>query len=125
MLRVTVPGGAIVVGDVRRGSAAAEFLNGFVDTNTDLGHAGRFHDAGGLAEILESAGGRDARGAADRIHWIFGRREDALRFCRELFGLRAATADEPLARALDALGLAQAAGVWGLPWDMVFASARV
>jgi len=124
MLRVTAPGGLVAVGDVRRGSAAAQFLNGFVDANTELGHSGRFFDVDGLAALLERAGGRGARGTSERVHWSFHRRDDARSFCRELFGLRPATTAAGLDQALDALGLAQWAGEWDLPWDMVFVAAR-
>jgi len=124
MLRVTAPGGTVAVGDVRRGSPAAEFLNVFVDEHTDLGHRGRFYDVDGFAEIVERAGGRDARGTAHRVPWTFGGRGDARRFCRDLFGLRPGTPNGELDRALDGVGLAESDDAWTLPWDMVFVSAR-
>lgn len=123
MLRVTTAGGRVALGDVAAGSPAAAFLNEFVDTHTEMGHAGRFYDSSTFLGFLESAGGCDPRGAQEQIHWSFTSREDARTFCRELFGLHPETQERDLDRTLTTLGLADSGGRWLLPWDMVFASA--
>jgi SAM-dependent methyltransferase len=122
MLRVTGRGRA-AVGDVAGGSPAARFLNGFVDANTDAGHAGRFYSPGELRALFDSAGGREARSEVADLHWRFSGRADARVFCRELFGLRPETPDVAIEQALDGLGLEGSASGWRLPWTMVFASA--
>jgi SAM-dependent methyltransferase len=123
MLRVTAPGGRIVLGDVAAHSPAALFLNDFVDRHTETGHAGRFHAPDGMRTLLERAGGHDARADAVEISWRFPTCEDAGTFCRELFGLTSETRSSELDAALSALGLARDSGGWRLPWSMVFASA--
>jgi SAM-dependent methyltransferase len=123
MLRVTAAGGRVAIGDVTAGSRVARFLNEFVDSHTDTGHAGRFFEADGLAELFRAAGGSDVRGAAEEIQWTFASRGDAHVFCRELFGLRSDADDIDLAGALGYLGLSESGGRWVLPWAMVFVSA--
>jgi ubiquinone/menaquinone biosynthesis C-methylase UbiE len=121
MLRVTAPGGRVVVGDVAAGSRAARFLNEFVDAHTETGHAGRFYEAETLAQLLEKAGGRDAEAVSRQLDWRFEKRSDARSFCRELFGLRDETEDADLDGALSWLGLAESGGEYRLPWHMIFA----
>jgi len=123
MLRVTVPGGRIAVGDAAADSRAARFLNAFVDAHTDEGHAGRFYRGETLAGFLGEAGGRRVRAETVEISWRFASSSDARAFCRELFGLRPDTRDADLDAALAALGLEEWRGAWRIPWDMVFASA--
>jgi ubiquinone/menaquinone biosynthesis C-methylase UbiE len=123
MLRVTARGSSIAVGDVAGGSRAASFLNGFVDRHTAAGHAGRFYAPERLRALLESARGREARAEEIEVAWRFARREDAVAFCRELFGLEPETENAQTESALDGLGLARHEGGWRLPWTMVFGSA--
>jgi SAM-dependent methyltransferase len=123
MLRVTAAGGRVALGDVVAGSRAAAFLNAFVDTHTETGHAGRFYDPGAFLGFLAKAGGGDPQATLECLHWSFASRSDARDFCRELFGLLPETPEPDLDRALSALGLGGVDGRWILPWDMVFASA--
>lgn len=123
MLRVTAPGGRVAFGDVAAGSHAERFLNGFVDAHTEQGHAGRFRGASEARGLLERGGGRDVRAESARIFWKFASRVDARLFFRELFGLREDTEDADLDAAIGWLGLFALGDGYGLPWDMVFASA--
>ena len=123
MLGVVRRGGPIAIGDVAAESRAGAFLNAFVDTHTDQGHHGRFYSVEEWLGLLRAAGARDARAAAETVHWRFASRDDAARFCRELFGLREQTPGDAVSEALDGLGLHQSGAEWLLPWDMVFASA--
>ena len=123
MLRVTSRGRRAAVGDVRVGSAAARFLNGFLDAHTEAGHAGRFYDPGVLSSLLAAAGGRDVRSEEVTVHWRFRERDDPRRFFRELFGLAPETSDQEIEAALADLGLLGAGKAWTVPWSMVFASA--
>lgn len=124
MLRVVAPGGRAAVGDVAPGSAPAAFLNDFVDRHTDTGHHGRFTSAERLRDGFAEAGGRRLRAEERDLAWRFPSRAAAVGFCRELFGLRAATTDAQVERALDGLGLAEAGAEIVLPWRMVFVSAE-
>lgn len=124
MLRVARPRGRAAVGDVAPGSAPAKFLNDFVDRHTDTGHHGRFTPPERLRKAFAAAGGRDARAEVVDLAWRFPSRSAALEFCRELFGLRPATADEDIGSALDGLGLAETDSGAHLPWKMVFVSAQ-
>ncbi len=124
MLRVTSPGGRVAVGDVAAESSAARFLNGFLDRHTTTGHAGRFYEAGAWAGMLTRAGGSKVRAETVELYWSFCRPEDARAFCRELFGLEPATTDAEIGASLAELGLSGDAGLWRLPWKMVFASAE-
>jgi len=123
MLRVTARGSRAAVGDVRGGSAASRFLNGFLDAHTETGHAGRFYDPRALRSLLEAAGGRDARAEEATVLWRFQERDDPRRFVRELFGLGVETHDDEIEAALSELGLSGAGKAWVLPWTMVFGSA--
>ncbi len=123
MLRVTRRGGRAGVGDVAAGSRASVFLNGFVNAHTEAGHAGRFRPPEELARLFSAAGGGSIRADARLVHWSFPDRVGARRFCHELFGLRPDTDDAALDGALDALGIAETAGRWVVPWEMAFVSA--
>ena len=123
MLRVVRPGGRVAVGDVAAGSAAAGFLNEFVNAHTGSGHRGRFYRPDDWVGLLTAAGGRGAEASAELVHWRFASAGDAARFCRELFGLDPDTREDSLEAALDGLGGFARDGGWLLPWDMVFASA--
>ena len=123
MLRVVRPGGRVAVGDVAAGSAAAEFLNEFVDAHTGSGHRGRFYRPDDWVGLFAGAGGRGAEASAELVHWRFASAGDAARFCRELFGLDPDTREESLGAALDHLGGFARDGAWLLPWEMVFATA--
>jgi len=123
MLRVVREGGRVAVGDVAAGSAAAGFLNGFVNAHTGSGHRGRFYRPDDWVGLLNAAGGRGAEASAELVHWRFASAGDAARFCRELFGLDPDTREDSLEAALGVLGGFARDGGWLLPWEMVFASA--
>ena len=123
MLRVTAPGGRAAIGDVPSGSPPAEFLNRFVDRQTDTGHHGRFRSAKSLLDAFIGAGGKRARAQEREVSWVFPSAADAVEFSRELFGLRPETSDQAIAAELCALGLAEGDGQARLPWRMVFVSA--
>jgi SAM-dependent methyltransferase len=124
MIRVTAPGSRLAVGDVAAGSPAASFLNGFVDRHTETGHVGRFYSAKSLADFFRSAGGHAIRSEEVDLAWRFQSAGDAEEFCRELFGLNAATSSGDLRSGLESLGLRRMGNDYGIPWRMVFASAR-
>ncbi|MGE5275818.1 MAG: class I SAM-dependent methyltransferase [Acidobacteriota bacterium] len=124
LLRVTRPGGRAALGDVAEGSAASRFLNGFVDRSTGTGHRGRFDSLEALAAFFRGAGGRGIWCERVEIAWRFASREDALRFCRDLFGLEPSTRDSEIRQSLLELGGGPEDGGFRIPWTMHYVSAR-
>jgi SAM-dependent methyltransferase len=123
LLRVAAPGGRAAVGDVADGSAAAEFLNGFVDRHTASGHAGRFYSVAALEGLLGAAGGERLRGERRELAWTLPSRAGAVAFFRDLFGLEPATRDAEIEAALRGLGAREEAAGLRVPWTMHFVSA--
>jgi SAM-dependent methyltransferase len=123
LLRVTRPGGRAALGDVAEGSAASRFLNGFVDRRTETGHRGRFYSLDSLTAFLRAAGGREIRSERVEIAWRFASGEDALRFCRDLFGLEPSTRGSEIRHSLLELGGHLEGGGFRIPWSMHYVSA--
>ena len=123
LLRVTRPGGRAALGDVAEGSAASRFLNGFVDRRTEAGHRGRFYSLEALAAFYRAAGGREIRCERVEIAWRFDSGEDALLFCRDLFGLEPSTRDPEIRQSLLELGGRPERGGFRIPWSMHYVSA--
>jgi SAM-dependent methyltransferase len=111
MRRLLKPGGRVVMADVAEGTGPARFLNGFVDRNSPQGHDGRFLD-GATAPLVEQAGLAVMDDQLVEVPWLFGSREDAGRFCENLFGVQgipwagvADAMDEDIGFGSDARGL--------------------
>lgn len=122
--RALRPGGRIVVGDVRLGTAPAAFLDGAVDRWTTTGHRGRYVRDGELTALLDGAGFVDVAERHRRCDWTFASEAEMVAFCRGLFGMVRATEAE-VADALHAgfdVGPSEA-GV-ALPWSLTFAVGR-
>jgi SAM-dependent methyltransferase len=124
LLRVTAPGGRAALGDVEEGSHASRFLNGFVDRHTEVGHHGRFYALERLADFFAALGGRAIRRERSEISWLLPSLEDAVLFCRNLFGLDPSASDGQIREALADLGARQAGGRLRIPWTMHFVSAQ-
>lgn len=124
LLRVTRPGGRAALGDVAQGCAAARFLNGFVDRHTENGHRGRFYTLDTLAGFFAAAGAREIESERAEIAWRFSSGEEALLFCRDLFGLEPSTSDPEIREALLELGAGPEGGGFRIPWSMHYVSAR-
>jgi SAM-dependent methyltransferase len=90
-LRVLKPGGKLVIGDVRRGSKEAEWLNVFVHLFNPNGHKGRFFSRDEDAAHLRRAGFDNVQVSLEPYHWNFSRPSEMVDFCRNLFGLDLAT----------------------------------
>ncbi len=123
LLRVTTPGGRAAVGDVAEDSPAARFLNGFVDRHTKSGHRGRFYSLEALESFLADAGGRNLRAERANLFWTLPSKNDAVLFCRSLFGLEASTTDADIETALAELGAGPEPAGFRIPWTMHDASA--
>jgi SAM-dependent methyltransferase len=90
--RVLKPGGKLVVGDVRRGSKEAEWLNVFVHLFNPNGHRGIFFSRED-GDHFRRAGFGDVQITVEQYHWNFAKPGDMVDFCRNLFGLDLATID--------------------------------
>lgn len=124
LLRVTRRGGRAAIGDVVAESAAARFLNGFVDRHTEQGHRGRFFHPAQLAGFFAAAGGSQVRSCRVEVPWVFAKQAEALLFARQLFGLAPDVSDAELAEALRWLGAPVEEGPVRIAWSMAFASAE-
>lgn len=117
--RIIKPGGSLCVADVRAGTAAARFLNVFVDRCNSLGHDGDFFDAGATIE-LEAAG----FGVADHDYraypWTFRSIDDMTRCVGLLFGLDLAEPAEVLEGIDEHLGFEVADGQCRMNWGLQF-----
>jgi len=123
LLRVAKRGARAAIGDVAEGSAAAEFLNGFVHRHTADGHRGRFRALEALEDLLAGAGGVRPRGDRTDVAWTLPSRAAALDFCCHLFGLAPETRDREIEAALRDAGASEDATGFRIPWSMCFASA--
>ncbi len=92
--RVLMPGGLFALADVRRGSPAADWLNGPVDRYTDIGHDGMFLAAGEFAQLLADAGFTEIEEKHEEYAWVFPGHEALVAFCKDLFRMTRATLTE-------------------------------
>jgi len=85
--RLLKPDGIIAVADVQDKTAAASFLNGFVDRHTNTGHQGNFFRGGEVRETLQRAGFVKVEEQLLRCDWEFPNEQIMVEFCWNLFGL--------------------------------------
>ena len=123
LLRVTAPHGRAALGDAADDSPTACFLNGFVDRHTASGHRGRFYALETLEGFAAAAGGCRIESERLGVHWTLPSSRDAVRFCRDLFGLVSSTSDGEIEAGLADLGAAAVPGGFQIPWTMHYVSA--
>lgn len=113
--------GVLALADVRAGSTVAEFLNGFVDKHSELGHQGHFLDAGIEAQ-LGSAGLRVVAQRDLDYPWRFENASQMAKYCALMFGIDAA---EPLILEAigDILGYTEQGTRCDLRWELRFIQA--
>lgn len=115
--RILKPGGRLVLADAEKGTRVDRFLNGFVDRHSSMGHDGIFLDESTAAEIT---------GCGFRVHddeligfpWAFETRKDIGIFCKLLFGIDLAAADDVLAGTEEILGYMPGPGEFNLAWSL-------
>jgi hypothetical protein len=86
------PGGALVIGDVAKGSKQDSWLNEFVNRYNPAGHCGLFWSEED-AEAMQNAGFTVACRRTSYT-WNHRNKEELLDFCKNLFGLDKATEDQ-------------------------------
>ncbi len=105
--RLLKPGGRLVVADVQDGTGTGDFLNGFVDQHTPGGHQGVFFTDGELTQRLKECGFGEVTEDLIDVPWHFTSVENMIRFCRQLFAIESAGADETLAALRETVGVDQ------------------
>lgn len=106
-------GGRFVLGDVERGSAQDDFLNGFVNEYNSMGHVGDFLDPETEEKRLISAGFHVTENRKHSYLWDFESESKMLHFCRGLFGLDLAS-DDQILEGLQPLRTAKTSIGWSL-----------
>lgn len=115
--RVVRRPGMLVMLEVEDGTPTGEFLNGFVDRHSAMGHDGRFFD-GRTATRLARAGFAVESDELLTCGWSFDGREDVGTFARDLFGIDGAEPDA-VADALEGMvGACAGSGAFGIAWTL-------
>jgi len=118
LLRVVRPGGHLVLSDVERDSAVANFLDGFVGAHNDTGHEGIYLDEE-TPRQLQAAGWDVLSNAHRDFHWVFTDHAALGAFCQQLFGLRSVTPAQVLTAVVEHLGVSRRAdGGIGMHWAL-------
>ncbi|MBK7948256.1 MAG: methyltransferase domain-containing protein [Deltaproteobacteria bacterium] len=120
--RLLRPAGLLALADVAEGSAAAAFLNEFVDRHCPMGHRGVFLGAE-LAPDVRAAGFDILADRSIDLHWRFGTTDDMADFCRLLFGLETDNATT-LAGIRDHVGYEEGSGQVLMNWALRHVRAR-
>jgi SAM-dependent methyltransferase len=117
--RVLAAGGVLCVADAEDASPVAEFLNGFVDEHSSLGHRGAFIGAATAAEV-ERCGLAVDRGEIVRFDWCFADEAEMVGFVRDLFGIDRAGPEAILAGIAGQLGYQTDGSGCAMRWELLF-----
>lgn len=117
--RLLKPGGLLCMADAYEDSSVAKFLNIFVDANNSMGHEGLFFNAS-TSDELEKVGFDILHNTNKQYHWLFS---DALQmgnYCKRLFGMDLAEAEDVVKGIGDYLGYQDSSGRCNMNWEMQF-----
>lgn len=120
-LRVLKQGGFLCIGDVKKASAEAEFLEATVHRHSATGHRGDYIDlnfAEGDKSYLQAAELLDIQYKA--CPWVFADRQSMTAFCGSLFGLQGITPDELFAALQNTVGVHQEDQQLLLGWHLLY-----
>lgn len=118
VFRVLRKPGRFAIAEVSVHSKTAEFLNGFVDRHSSLGHQGSFASDAYLAQ-LGAAGFAIAADREAEYHWRFASTADLGDCLRLMFGIDRASPEQIVAAARDVLGLDTLPdGSVGMRWSL-------
>ena len=111
-------GGRLAIAEIAVATPPAQFLNGFVDRHSTLGHKGTFLDDN-LLRLLRNAGFSIVRNEDVHYHWQFAELEDVGECLRLMFGIDLATPAQIRAAVADELGIdALPGGGFGMRWSL-------
>jgi SAM-dependent methyltransferase len=114
-LRVLRPGGALVVGDVLRGSPQDAWLNGAVNRYNPLGHAGLFFEPSEAVAAFSRAGFERVTTRLRSYAWRFDCPVKRLDFLRRLFYMTLASDAEIESALRETFGREETPGEAGRP----------
>jgi SAM-dependent methyltransferase len=116
--RILKPGGTFILGDVRLGSAPADWLNIFVNNHNPLGHNGVFLSQEDIGPLTTE--GFSVSTVLQKYRWEFEGSADMIDFCRHLFGL---IADDTTIM----MGLIKYLGAsnYGFDWELMYFISKV
>lgn len=123
--RVLKKGGTLILGDVLENTLVARFLNEFVDTFNSMGHKGNFLSEKDVEQI-EYTGFMIERAELRNYSWKFHSKEEAITFCRLLFGLDKGRDDEIYGGLDKYLGFThkKGDGLLRMNWHLFFIKAK-
>jgi SAM-dependent methyltransferase len=117
--RVIKNEGRLVVSDVGKGSAVAEFLDGYVAENNSTGHEGLYIDQHTLTEV-QCAGWAIESSMTKDFYWLFADLQQMASFSHQLFDLRLSTESDTLQAIDQCLGITHFAnGSVGMRWSLM------
>jgi len=120
--RVIKPNGRLVIAEVDEKSAPAEFLNGFVNAHSSLGHQGLFFSQHYI-DSLKKAGFVIDENQYKSYHWVFESNQEMADAIVMMFGIDRATPEQTLEGIKDILGTEKLAhGCVGMSWGLRFVS---
>ncbi len=120
--RVIKPNGRLVIAEVDEKSAPAEFLNGFVNAHSSLGHQGLFFSQHYI-DSLKKAGFVIDENQYKSYHWVFESNQEMADAIAMMFGIDRATPEQTLEGIKDILGTENLAnGYVGMRWGLRFIS---
>lgn len=117
MRRLVRPDGWVVIADVDAGSAADDFLNGFVHAHNPMGHVGVFFDQS-LPDRLARAGLHIVEDRVVNVPWSFTNADELGAYCRSLFGVRLATARQVAQQIHASFGVRTAPAAVNFDWPL-------
>jgi SAM-dependent methyltransferase len=120
--RLLRPDGIFCLADVRAGSPADAFLNGFVDAHNSMGHKGAFLDAATTGELATA--GFEVQLQELAYHWDFDSTAQMAGYCRLMFGIDRADDEAIVAGVEQCLGYATAGGRCRMNWGLNFLRCR-
>lgn len=122
--RALRPNGLIAVGDVRCGSAPAQFLNVEVNRWSVLGHDGLFLKPGELSLLLSNTGFVDINEQEHHFTWDLPSHADLLWFCKTLFRMEKAELSDVETALRRYFTIQLEHGKARIPWSLVYARGR-
>ncbi len=117
--RVLKPAAQLILADASQGSKVAEFLDGWVDSHSSLGHSGSYFNNRTLKE-LSSAGLALLRLQEKHYHWVFPDKMAAAHYCKHMFGVDLASDMQVLNALEHYLGFDVLPEGVGLKWQLQF-----
>jgi SAM-dependent methyltransferase len=120
--RVLRSGGTCGVCDVRKGSCVSTWLNEFVNRYNSHGHTGWFFEEGEMSDKMKTVGFKNVREQRMVYTWDFDSMDEMVVFCKLLFGLDRASADEIKKGVETILGFARADDAEvAVNWELIHA----